>query len=117
MRAVVAATLALGIALVAPAEAKPDKLVFTDTAMGTVVSVFFWGEPSDKPKYEKAAGDVFTEMKRLDGVMTTWTDTSEVGKINLAAGKAPVVVSDETYAVIARAQDVSKRSGGIFDIT
>ncbi|HEY4180659.1 MAG TPA: FAD:protein FMN transferase [Kofleriaceae bacterium] len=119
MRALAVATalIASTIASGATAEAKPEKMVFTDTAMGTVVSVFFWGEPSEKQKYEKAAGDVFAEMKRLDGVMTTWTDTSEIGKVNLAAGKAPVVVSDETFEVITRAQDVSKRSGGVFDIT
>jgi thiamine biosynthesis lipoprotein len=116
MRALAAAAALVALSF-ATAEAKPDKVVFTDTAMGTVVSVFFWGEPADKPKYEKAAGEVFAEMKRLDGVMTTWTDTSEVSQINAAAGKAPVVVSDETFAVIARAQDVSKRSGGVFDIT
>src|SRR5204863_534142 len=33
------------------------------------------------------------------------------------AGVKPVKVSDETFAVIERAQDVSRRTGGIFDIT
>ncbi len=68
-------------------------------------------------KAKAGADAVFEEMKRLDGVMTTWTDTSEVSKVNLAAGDKPVVVSDETYAVIARAVDVSRRTNGIFDIT
>ena len=52
--------------------------------------------------------------------MTTWTHDgkppSEVVQINQAAGDHPVHVH-ETYAVIARAVDVSKRSGGVFDIT
>src|SRR5262249_15175788 len=47
----------------------------------------------------------------------TWKPDSEVSKINAAAGVAPVAVSEETYAVIERAIDVSKRSRGVFDIT
>ena len=95
--------------------AKDQKFVFSNTAMGTMVSVFFWA--SDEAKARAAADSVFAEMKRLDAVMTTWTETSEVSRINLAAGKKPVAVSEETFAVIARAQDVAKRTNGIFDIT
>lgn len=95
--------------------AKDQKFVYSNTAMGTMVSVFFWS--SDEAKARAAADTVFAEMKRLDGVMTTWTETSEVSQINFAAGKKPVKVSDETFAVIARAQDVAKRTNGIFDIT
>ena len=103
MRAALSAlvvTLASAHALAAPGS--PDqKFEFTNTAMGTVVSVYMWTDDATKAK--AGADAVFEEMKRLDGVMTTWTDTSEVSKINLAAGQKPVVVSDETYAVIARA--------------
>lgn len=100
---------------VRPSVAKDQKFVFSNTAMGTMVSVFFWAP--DEQKARAAADAVFAEMKRLDAVMTTWTETSEVSQINLAAGKKPVKVSDETFAVIARAQDVAKRTNGIFDIT
>jgi len=60
---------------------------------------------------------VFAEMKRLDGVMTNFVDTSEIGQINVNAGVKPVKVSDETLAVIERSLDISKRSGGVFDIS
>jgi thiamine biosynthesis lipoprotein len=95
--------------------AKDQKFVFSNTAMGTMVSVFFWAP--DEAKARAGADAVFAEMKRLDAVMTTWTETSEVSRINLAAGKKPVPVSEETFAVISRAQDVAKRTNGIFDIT
>jgi FAD:protein FMN transferase len=49
--------------------------------------------------------------------MTTWTDSSEVSKVNAAAGVKPVKVGAETFAVIERAVDISKKSGGIFDIS
>ncbi len=101
-----------------PAPRRPDpdhKLEYHGTAMGTSISLYFWTD--DEEKAAKAAEAVFVEMKRIDGVMTTWTPTSEVSQVNTAAGDKPVKVSEETYAVIERAQDVSKRTNGIFDIT
>jgi thiamine biosynthesis lipoprotein len=112
-----AAALALLVtAGLAAAQTNPDrKFIYTGQAMGTVVTVFIWGD--DEVKAAKAAESVFAEMKRIDGVMTTWTPDSEVSQINTNAGVKPVVVSQETYDVIARAQDVAKRTKGIFDIT
>src|ERR1700733_1515214 len=98
----------------APADHR-GKLTYSDKAMGTNVSVWFW---TDKQvEAAKAAEAMFKEIKRLDMEMTTWNDTSEVSQIIAAAGVKPVKVSDETFEVIARAVDVSKRSGGVFDIT
>lgn len=91
------------------------KLIYTGEAMGTVVQVTFWTD--DEAAAAVAAEAVFTEMKRLDAVMTTWTADSEVSKVNANAGGKPVAVSDETFRVIARAQDVAIKSRGIFDIT
>jgi thiamine biosynthesis lipoprotein len=95
--------------------AAPAKLTYTDKAMGTFVTVWFWTDK--EADAAKAAEAVFKEMKRLDAVMTTWTSDSEVSKVNAAAGKKPVVVGPETLAVIERAQDIAKKSGGVFDIT
>ncbi|MCW5804853.1 MAG: FAD:protein FMN transferase, partial [Deltaproteobacteria bacterium] len=94
----------------------PDrKFEYHGSAMGTVISVYVWTE--SEAKAAKAAETVFAEMKRIDAVMTTWLPDSEVSQINTNAGVKPVVVSDETYTVIERAQDVATRTKGIFDIT
>jgi thiamine biosynthesis lipoprotein len=97
------------------AAAAPGKLTYSDKAMGTSVSVWFWTDR--EADAAKAAEAMFAEIKRLDKEMTTWLPDSDLSKINAAAGDKPVKVSDETIAVIARALDVSKRSGGVFDIT
>ena len=113
-----AAALALVLCAARVASAAPDpdrKFVYTGQAMGTIVTVFLYTD--DEQKAATAAEDVFKEMKRIDAVMTTWTADSEVSQVIAAAGVKPVAVSDETFTVIARAQDVSKRSKGIFDIT
>jgi len=69
--------------------------------MGTYVTVWFWTDK--EADAAKAAESVFSEMKRLDATMTTWTDTSEVSKVNAAAGGKPVAVGRETYERIERA--------------
>jgi thiamine biosynthesis lipoprotein len=121
MRARVALVRGLAVALLllcslsAPLAAAPAKVSYSDKAMGTFVTVwFFTDKEADAAKTAEA---VFKEMKRLDTVMTTWTATSEVSKVNAAAGTKPVAVSAETFEVIARAQDIAKKSGGIFDIS
>ncbi|MGE0551487.1 MAG: FAD:protein FMN transferase [Kofleriaceae bacterium] len=123
-----AVALVLGLALPVAAQpaatptaaprtnAEPDrKFTFDGQAMGTVVSVFVWTET--EAKAARAAEIVFGEMKRIDALMTTWDPNSEVSKINASAGGKPVVVSAETFAVIERAVDVSRRTRGVFDIT
>jgi len=107
--------VALLLLLAGTAAAAPGKLTYTDKAMGTYVTVWFW---TDR-QVDAAAGAkaVFDEMRRLDAEMTTWTPTGETAKINAAAGVKPVKVSDEELEVIERAVDVSKHSGGVFDIT
>jgi thiamine biosynthesis lipoprotein len=107
--------IATMIGLAGAAEAGERKVVRTDSAMGTVVQITFWTD--DEPGAAKAADAVFAEFDRLDALMTTWTEDSDVSKINAAAGKKAVAVSDETFTVIQRALEVSKASKGVFDIT
>jgi len=118
--AIAVLTACLGVAQVAHGQAgsaapAPTKVQYADHAMGTNVTVWMW--TADERGAAQAAEAVFDEMKRLDKEMTTWLPTSEVSQINSAAGVKPVKVSAETYAVIERALDVSRRSKGLFDIT
>ncbi len=57
------------------------------------------------------------EVERIQGVMSSTIDTSEVYKINTHAGINPVRVSYETYSIIERSINYSEKYGGIFDIT
>lgn len=89
-----------------------------DKAMGThiVLAAFTTPELDEvilRPKLEKA----LAEIRRLEGLMTTWRDDSEISRINAAAGKAPVVVGAETLAVIQKSLWMSERSEGVFDIS
>jgi thiamine biosynthesis lipoprotein len=113
--AVLCLAMLAGVAHGDPASGAPTKVQYTDHAMGTNVTVWLW--TADERGAAQAAEAVFDEMRRLDKEMTTWDPRSEISQINAAAGTRPVRVSDESFAVIARAVDISKRSGGVFDIT
>ena len=96
-----------------PARREPRH--FQARSMGTVVTLTIW---SDDEVGAKAASElVFDEFRRLDQLLSNWVDTSDVSKINAAAGVSAVAVSEETLKIIQFAQLVSRKSGGAFDIT
>ena len=57
------------------------------------------------------------EVRRIDHLMSFWDSTSEVVRINRAAGLHPVAVSPETFDLINRTLRLSGLSDGAFDIT
>ncbi len=66
---------------------------------------------------KKAVYYALREVERIQGVMSMQIDTSEVYKINSNAGLNPVKVSYETYSIIERSIEYSKKYEGVFDIT
>lgn len=59
----------------------------------------------------------FKEVERIQGVMSSTIDTSEIYRVNRNSGVSPVRVSFETYSIIERSINYSKKYDGIFDIT
>lgn len=57
------------------------------------------------------------EIERIQEVMSTSIDSSEVYKINMNSGIMPVKVSYETYSIIERSISYSEKYDGLFDIT
>jgi thiamine biosynthesis lipoprotein len=88
---------------------------FHQVAMGTKVEITLMGESEESA--QKAALQAFQEIKRIEYLMSPWIESSDVNRINRSAGNDGVKVSPETIEVIKRAQEVSKLSGGGFDIT
>jgi thiamine biosynthesis lipoprotein len=83
--------------------------------MGTVVEITLIGDDEETTK--KAALKAFQEIKRIEYLMSPWIESSDVTRINRSAGNDGVKVCPETIEVIKRAKEVSKLSGGGFDIT
>jgi thiamine biosynthesis lipoprotein len=57
------------------------------------------------------------EIVRLERLMTTWDPSSEISRVNAAAGREPVKVSQETFDVVQESLHASAISEGSFDIT
>jgi thiamine biosynthesis lipoprotein len=83
--------------------------------MGTVVKITLIGDDEEGAK--KAALQAFQEIKRIEHLMSPWIESSDVSRINRAAGKKWETVSPDTIKVIKKAEEVSKISEGAFDIT
>jgi thiamine biosynthesis lipoprotein len=87
----------------------------TRPMMGTLVEIV-WRTRGG----EHEAEAVRTALNRMDALaarMSLYDPSSELVKLNAAAGKAPVEVSDELLEVIERSLTVSGMTGGAFDVT
>ena len=85
--------------------------------MGTHIGFAAYTTPSIDGKTVKAAfDDALKEIKRIEDLMTTWRD-SDIQRVNNAAGKSAVHVSDETFEIVKASLHTSEISEGTFDIT
>ncbi len=83
--------------------------------MGTEVSVHLW---SDDPEVGNALlEEVFQEAARIDRLMSTYKDDSEISEINRRAADTAVVAGEELFGLIRRSIDISRLTDGAFDIT
>src|SRR5688572_10277743 len=71
----------------------------------------------DKESAERACEAAYARVAQLEDVFSDYRPTSELMRLCDKAGGAPVLVSDELIFVLQRAQDVSRRSDGAFDVT
>lgn len=72
--------------------------------------------PDSAAVADLALGALFS-LHRTDSLMTNWTATSEVARINRTAGLGGTVVDPEVAAVLALADEVTTGSNGAFDVT
>ncbi|MHB8481227.1 MAG: FAD:protein FMN transferase [Nitrospiria bacterium] len=82
--------------------------------MGTIVELTVVS--SSEEKADKAMNAGFTEIKRLEHLLSVYDHTSEFSKINTMAGIRPVSVSQETYELIEKGIAAGKLTEGGFDI-
>lgn len=83
--------------------------------MGTAIHVELWH--TDKVIAEKNIQHVFTEMRRIDSLMSPFKKDSELSLINKQADKHPLEISLELFNLIQKSIQISKLSNGAFDIT
>ena len=84
-------------------------------SMGAVAQLTAWTE--DEPRAVATFDLVFRELERLETAMSTWRPESEVSRLNAAAGRSPVVVSQDVFEALRAAREASEATGGAFDVT
>lgn len=83
--------------------------------MGTLIRVEAWQE--DEEKGQAAVQAVLNEMHRINALMSTYKDDSEISQINTKAATKPVQIGDELFGLIQRSLRLSEQTQGAFDIT
>ena len=86
----------------------------TQMHMGTLVSITAVGRSHDEANDAITAG--FQEIKRLEQLLSTWISSSELSKVNAAAGQSAVKVSLEAMAVVRKSLQVAEMTEGAFNI-
>lgn len=101
--------------LVAPLTVHAEWIGDARPMMGTEISVYLWSD--DHESGLAALEAVFQETDRIDRLMSTYKDDSEISKINREAAETPVRSGEELYRLISRSLEISELTGGSFDIT
>jgi thiamine biosynthesis lipoprotein len=83
--------------------------------MGTRISVELWHE--DASVAAECSENVFTEMRRIEALMSSYKDDSELSYINNNAAINAVEISAEMMHLIRKSIHFSEISQGAFDIT
>ena len=86
-----------------------------EAIMGTSIVCELWC--ADAALAEVGLRAVMAEMHRIDHAMSPHKPESELSRINRDAGNGPFELSDEMFALLQRALELSRVSGGAFDIT
>ena len=83
--------------------------------MGTRVSVELWSD--DKREGEQAMAAVMTEMRRIEQLLSSYIDASELSRLNATASRKAIPVGDELYQLLNKSLHYSRLSEGAFDIS
>lgn len=83
--------------------------------MGTRISVEVWHQ--DTAVAQQCSAKIFTEMHRIDALMSPYKSNSELSFINNNAAMASIDISEEMSNIIDRSLQFSDLSDGAFDIT
>lgn len=111
MRAVLTAMVLVALGACAPLR----RHEFARVCMGVEARVVLYAP--DRSRAEAAAGVAFVELARLDAMMSDYRESSEVSEVGRRAGLDSVGVSPEMIEVLETAIEVSRASGGAFDVT
>jgi thiamine biosynthesis lipoprotein ApbE/S1-C subfamily serine protease len=92
-----------------------QKHEFRETHMGAEVKLVLY--TIDDATARRASRAAFDRVGALDKTLSDYDPESELMRLCDRAGGPPVPVSADLFEVLERSQEMSRRSGGAFDIT
>lgn len=90
-------------------------IAYPTHTMGTYANVSIVA--TDSLSARPAALAAHRALARVDSLMSNWTQTSEIARINAHAGRETLAVQPEVAEVIGRALEIGEASHGAFDVT
>ena len=93
-----------------------DEHEFAGATMGTTYRVRVDADLSELDR-DRVRTLIEARLDRVDRLMSTYDSTSELSRFNRTSATGPVRVSPALLEVLAMALEVSRRSGGAFDVT
>ena len=106
------------IVLLAAGAARAETLVPVQRqrySMGTMFNIIVYHVSAGAA--ERAIDDAMAEIVRLDGVMSNYTEQSELARLNREGRRGFVTVEPSLFDVVEQSIEFSRRSGGRFDVT
>ncbi|QEG30679.1 Thiamine biosynthesis lipoprotein ApbE precursor [Gemmata obscuriglobus] len=97
---------------------EPSRFEFESKHMGTTFRIVLYA--TDKAVAKKAADAAFTRVAQLDATMSDYKKDSELTLLCKAFATDvgdPVAVGDDLFFVLQKADELSKKSDGAFDVT
>ena len=113
--ALLALWLAGGCVMPCHRPAQPLRYEFTQPQMGLPFRIVLYAtEAEAKP----AADAAFARIAQLNDILSDYDTDSELSRLSRSAGEGKSVpVSQDLWNVLARAQELARRSDGAFDVT
>ncbi|HKQ59150.1 MAG TPA: FAD:protein FMN transferase [Candidatus Eisenbacteria bacterium] len=109
------ALVVLAVPVLGAAPGSVRTVSWTIRTMGTYGRIGIVAADSSALADEAEAG--LSAFRRIDSLMTNWTTTSEVARINREAAAGPVTVHPEVATVLEASLAIWRESAGAFDIT
>jgi len=93
----------------------PAKVQVARNAMATRFEIVLYG--GDPVSLRAAAEEALDEVERLESKLSLYRSESEISHLNARAAYEPVRVSPELFRLLEQARELSRETGGAFDIT
>ncbi|OJV20117.1 MAG: thiamine biosynthesis protein ApbE [Dyadobacter sp. 50-39] len=99
-----------------PLHAQEMRYTFEKGLMGSPFKLVFYAANDSIAKV--AANNAFRRVEELNEIMSDYRDGSEINRLSATSGSGKwVPVSKDLFDILAISQDISTKTGGVFDAT